>query len=79
MARPKNVSTVFYIRHQDKMILRVLKISEKGFMVNQHLKSVTKPKFNLSQATTRRFFRKCILYLNIAWSFIFKMAPWEAL
>ena len=47
MSSPKNVSTVFNIRHQDKMILRVLKISDEGFMVNQYSKSVTKPKFKL--------------------------------
>ena len=29
------------------MILRVLKISDEGIMVNQHSKSVTKPKFEL--------------------------------
>ena len=47
MSRPKNISTVFNIRHQDKMILRVLKISDEGFMVNQHSKSVAKHKFEL--------------------------------
>ena len=47
MSRPKNVSTVFNIRHQDKISLRVLKISDNGFIVTQYSKRFTKPKFEL--------------------------------
>ena len=47
VSRPNNVSTVFNISQWDTKILRVSEISDEGFMVNQYLKRVTKPKFEL--------------------------------
>ena len=54
VSRPNNGSTDFNISQWDKKILRALEISDKGFMVNQNLKRVTKPKFELQPHLARQ-------------------------
>ena len=53
----------------DEIILKVLEISDGGFMLNYHAKSLTKPKIKLQPYLVLKqdiFFRKGILYLKIS-------------
>ena len=77
VSRPNNVSTVCNISQWDKKILSVWEISDKGFMVNQHSKRVTRPEFELQPhlALKQEFFLNSIFYLKIAGPIIFKLAP----
>ena len=66
----------------NKIILRIFKISDRGFMMNQHLISFTKPKYEHQSHLDLQqdiLFRTGILYLKIALPLIFKMAAWEPL
>ena len=60
----------------------IVKILNEGFMVNQHSKSITKPKveLQLNLALQQDLLSASAFYTkNIAKPIIFHMAPWEPL